>query len=83
MVKKLFEIIIDYVREEGLIVNGTRFVGKQCYYDVTLTRHHISIYLNGGRQVFYRIETMKDAVGFCQIISSIIHTQQLCSLIRQ
>lgn len=82
MIKKLLEMIIDYVREEGFMVSGTRFVGKQCHYDVTVTQRHISIYRNGGRQPFYRIETMKDAVSFCQVISSLTHTQQLCALIR-
>ncbi|HHY0446322.1 TPA: hypothetical protein ACVU4T_003256 [Vibrio parahaemolyticus] len=82
MIEKLLEMIMEYVKEEGFMVSGTRFVGQQCYYDVTLTQRHISVYRNGAKQPFYRIETMKDAVSFCQVISSLIHTQQLCALIR-
>ncbi|WP_039977203.1 hypothetical protein [Vibrio jasicida] len=78
MIKKLLELISRYASEEGFIVYGTRLTSKQCYYDLTISQRHITVYLNGQTKPFYRIESVKDGVNFCLIMSSVEQTRKVC-----
>ena len=78
MLEKLFEMIRGYASEEGFTVCGTRLASKQCYYDLTVSQRHITVYLNGKTEPFYLIETVKDGVDFCLIMSSVEQTRKVC-----
>ncbi len=83
MLNKILDIIFSYANEEGFSVYGNRITNKYCYYDLTSNRKHITAYINGEQSPFYRIETTKDGVNFCLILSSIEKTRQVNALIER
>ncbi|PQJ55664.1 hypothetical protein BTO01_22470 [Vibrio jasicida] len=71
MIENLLEMISSYAVEEGFEVYGSRLTSKRCYYDLKTYKLHIDVYINGKTKPFYRIESIKDGVNFCLIISSV------------
>lgn len=78
MIKKIFEMISGYASEEGFTVYGGRLKSKQRHYEMILSKRYITVYLNGQTKPFYRIESIKDGVNFCLIMSSIEQTSKIC-----
>jgi hypothetical protein len=76
MVSDLVAIIKSYACEEGFTVYGNRLARKFRYYDLSISPLHITVYMNGEIKPFYRIETFKDVINFCLIISSIEDMQK-------
>ncbi|ARO98826.1 hypothetical protein K08M3_18890 [Vibrio alginolyticus] len=76
--KKILHMIYSYVGEDGFKVIGNRFHGNQCYYDLKVSRSHITVYINGNEIPFYRIENFRDGVNFCQVVSAIEQMRKIC-----
>lgn len=69
--KKIAFIIYCYANEDGFDVYGSRIINKQCYYELKTHKDFIEVYKNGSSEVFYRIETIRDGVNFCHVITSL------------
>lgn len=71
--KKVLDVIRKYAAEEGHIVYRTRLVTRFRYYDFKVSQNRISVHMNGSRKILYNINTMRDAINFCQMLTSLEH----------
>lgn len=77
---KIAFIIYSYAHEDGFEVYGSRIFNKKSYFDLKVCKKCIEVYKNGASEIFYKIETTKDCVNFCLIITSLRRVDNIIKL---